>query len=77
MPYDEVELSEERACLGRLYFRVPGGIAYGQHWLNVQFAQSLIRVPFRILTSDEEKTLSKNYKDISRQVKDAFRKPKP
>ena len=77
MPYDEVELSKERACLGRLFFKIPGGIAYGQHWLNVQFEQSLIRVPFRILTADEEKTLSKNYKDISRQVKDAFRKPKP
>ena len=76
MPYDEVELSKERACLGRLYFHVPGGIAYGQHWLNVKFEQSLIRVPFRILTDDEEKLLSKNYKDISKQVKDAFRQKK-
>ena len=76
MPYDEVELSSRRACLGRLYFHVPGGIAYGQHWLNVKFEKSLVRVPFRILTSDEEKLLSKNYKSISKQVKDAFRKPK-
>ena len=35
---------------------------------------SLVRVPFRILTEDEEKLLSKNYKDISKQVKDAFKK---
>jgi len=75
MPFDEVELSSNRACVGRLYFRVPGGIAYGQHWLNVKFEKSLVRVPFRILTADEEKILSKNYKDISKQVKDAF-KPK-
>ncbi len=75
MPVDEVELSKERACLGRLFFKVPGGIKYGQHWLNVQFEKSLVRVPFRILTAEEEKTLSKNYKDISKQVKDAF-KPK-
>jgi hypothetical protein len=74
MAYDEVEISNTRACLGRLYFRVPGGIAYGQHWLNVKFPKSLIRVPFRILTEAEEKTLSKNYKDISKQVKDAFKK---
>ena len=53
---------------------MPGGIAYGQHWLNVKFEKSLVRVPFRILTKDEEKFLSKNYKDISKQVEDAFKK---
>jgi hypothetical protein len=74
LPRDDAELSTTRACLGRLYFRVPGGIAYGQHWLNVKFEKSLIRVPFRILTEDEEKLLSKNYKDISKQVEDAFKK---
>jgi len=26
MPCDEVELSDTRACLGRHYFHVPGGI---------------------------------------------------
>jgi hypothetical protein len=76
MAYDEVTLSSQRACLGRLYFHVPGGIKYGQHWLNVKFEKSLVRVPFRILTEEEEKTLSKNYKDISKQVKEAFSKPK-
>ena len=75
LPLDKMELSPDRACLGRLYFHVPGGIKYGQHWLNVKFAQSLVRVPFRILTKEEEKFLSKNYKSISKQVKDAF-KPK-
>ena len=39
LPYDEVDLSDDRACLGRLYFKIPGGIAYGQHWLNVKFAE--------------------------------------
>jgi hypothetical protein len=72
MPYDEVELSNRRACLGRLYFKIPGGIAYGQYWLNVKFEKSLIRVPFRILTEAEEKLLSKNYKSIEKQVKEAF-----
>ena len=62
MPYDEVELSNTRACLGRLFFHIPGGITYGQHWLNVKFEKSLVRVPFRILTKDEEKLLKKNYK---------------
>ena len=74
MPYDQVDLSDTRACLGRLYFRVPGGIAYGQHWLNVKFEKSLVRVPFRILTKEEEKLLSRNYKDIRKQVEDTFKK---
>jgi hypothetical protein len=75
MAYDQVELSNVRACLGRVFFKVPGGVTYGQHWLNVKFQDSLVRVPFRILTKDEEKFLSKNYKDISKQVEEAF-KPK-
>ena len=75
MPVDEVEVSNSRACLGRLYFNVPGGITYGQYWLNVKFEKSLVRVPFRILTKEEEKLMDKNYKSISQQVKDAF-KPK-
>jgi len=73
--WDQFEVSSDRACVGRLYFHVPGGIAYGQHWLNVKFPKSLVRAPFKILTAEEEKTLSKNYKSISKQVKDAF-KPK-
>ncbi len=74
MSWDEVELSSDRACTGRLYFQVPGGIKYGQHWLNVKFEKSLVRVPFRILTAEEDKMLEKNYKDISKQVKEAFSK---
>jgi len=75
LPQDFVDVLSDRACVGRLYFKVPGGIAYGQYWLNVKFKNSLVRVPFRILTADEEKLLSKNYKSIDKQVKDAF-KPK-
>ncbi len=42
----------------------------------MKFDQTLIRVPFRILTKDEEKMLSKNYKSIEKQVKEAFAPPK-
>lgn len=73
MAYDTVELSSRRGCVGRLFFQVPGGIKYGQHWLNVKFANSTVRVPFRILTKDEEQLLSKNFKDIRKQVQDAFK----
>jgi len=72
MAWDQFEVSDDRACVGRLYFHVPGGIKYGQHWLNVKFPKSVVRVPFRILTADEEKLLSRTYKDIRQQVKDAF-----
>src|SRR5262245_8171360 len=75
LPYDQVDLTNDRACLGRLYFKIPGGIAYGQHWLDVKFEKTTVRTPFRILTKDEEKFLSKNYKSIEKQVKEAF-KPK-
>jgi len=73
--WDEVELSNRRACAGRLFFKVPGGIKHGQYWLNVQFEKTLLRVPFKILTADEEKLLGKNYGDIRKQVQEAF-KPK-
>jgi hypothetical protein len=76
LPYEETELSDDRACVGRLYFPVPGGITYGQHFLNVKFQNSLVRVPFRILTKDEEQLVDKNYKDIEKQVEDAFRPAK-
>ncbi len=76
MAWDKVELTNQRACLGRLYFPVPDGVTYGQHWLNVKFANSLIRVPFRILTEEEDKLLDKHYGDIKKQVDEAFKKKK-
>ncbi len=45
-------------------------------WLNVKFEKSLIRVPLRILTKDEEKLLNKNFKSIQKQVEEAFAPPK-
>jgi hypothetical protein len=74
LAYEEVELSSIRGCVGRLYFKVPGGLKHGQYFLNVQFLNSLVRVPFRIMTAEEEKMLSKNWKDIKKQVDEAFKK---
>ena len=73
LPWDQVEVSKDRACVGQLYFHVPGGTKHGQYWLNVKFAQSVVRVPFRLLTEEEEKTLGKNFRDIKKQVEDSFR----
>ena len=74
MPWDQAEVTNSRACVGQLYFHVPGGTKYGQYWLNVKFAESVVRVPFRLLTEEEEKKLGKNYGNIKKQVDAAFRK---
>ena len=76
MPWNQADVTSSRACVGQLYFHVPGGTKYGQYWLNVKFAQSVVRVPFRLFTKEEEKTLGKNYGDIKKQVEAAFRKKK-
>ena len=67
--YDQFELSWQRACLGRLFFKMPEGkkIVPGQYWLNVQFADSIVQTPFRIMTKDEEKYLKKNWKDLKKE----------
>jgi len=74
--FDDVDLQSNRGCLGPLYFHIPGGIKYGQHWLNVQFKSSRVRVPFKIMTADEVKVASKTWKDIKKQVDAAFKKGK-
>lgn len=66
LSYDEVELSPDRGCLGRLFFHVPGGIKVGQHWLIVHFGDSEVQVPFRILTKDEQKAFGKTWEDIKK-----------
>jgi hypothetical protein len=67
LAWDSTELDWQRACAGRLFFRVPGGIKVGQHWLNIQFAGSSLEVPFRLLTEEEEKEFRKTWKDIKKQ----------
>lgn len=74
LPWDEAEVTNNRACMGQLYFHIPGGTKYGQYWLNIKFAQGVLRVPFRLLTEEEEKTLGKNFNSIKKQVDDAFRR---
>ena len=64
LSYDQVELNSVTGCLGRIYFRVPGGIKTGQHWLKVKFPTSEVQVPFRILTKEEEKEFRKTWEDL-------------
>ena len=73
MPREQVDLSGQRACVGRVFFKIPGGIQHGQHWLTVQFAKSVVRVPFRILTKEEEKEFAGKWKDIKKEHEKAFK----
>jgi len=71
LTYDQVELNSQNGCLGRIYFRIPGGIKTGQHWLKVKFAKGEVQVPFRILTKEEEKEFRKTWEDLKEEHDDA------
>ena len=45
---------------------MPGGIKVGQHWLIVNFGESEVQVPFRILTKEEAKQFEKSWQDIKK-----------
>jgi hypothetical protein len=68
LSYDQVELSWQRVCMGRLYFKVPGGVQVGQHFLNIKFANSEVQVPFRTVSKEDEKILSKKWEEIQKEI---------
>jgi hypothetical protein len=68
LSFDQFEASFERACVGRLFFKIPGKIQVGQHWLVVKFATSEVQVPFRILTPEEEKVARKKWEDFKKAL---------
>jgi len=70
--YDQVELNYNRACVGRLFFKVPGGIQTGQHWLVVKFAKSEVQVPFRILTKEEAKAFKDNWQEFQKALEESW-----
>jgi hypothetical protein len=67
--FDRFDISWQRNCFGRLFFKLPEGqtIEPGQYWLEVQFAGSTVEVPFRIMTKEEEKFLKKNWKNLKKE----------
>lgn len=66
LAYDHVDISDVRDCMGRIYFKVPGGIVPGQYWLQVQFATSMVQVPFRVFTKEQEKDFRKQWEDLKK-----------
>jgi len=64
---DQVELSYNRACGGRLFFKIPGGVQYGTYNLNVKFDKTTVRVPFEIMTKDGVKKLEEELKKMKKK----------
>lgn len=73
LAYDQVDLSDTRDCMGRIYFKVPGGIQTGQYWLNVQFATTVVQVPFRVFTKEQEKDFRKQWEDLKKAHDETFK----
>jgi len=67
LSFDQFEVNSQRACLGRIFFHVPGKIQTGQHYLLVKFENSMVEVPFRILTKAEEKEFRKTWKGLKKE----------
>lgn len=44
--FDEVTVNDKRACFGRLFFKIPGGIQAGRWTLGIDQPESEIRIPF-------------------------------
>ena len=67
LAYDQVTLSRRLACVGRVYFHLPEGIKDGQYYLNLKFKESVVQVPFRIFTDEEQKEFNKSWKGIKKE----------
>jgi hypothetical protein len=65
--YDQVELASQTACVGVLYFHVPGGIQYGNYNLDVKFANSIVKVPMEIMNKEREQEFTKEWKEALKE----------
>jgi hypothetical protein len=45
-----VWVNQDRACEGRLYFPIPGGVQAGHYELRIDLKESKVRIPFQIGT---------------------------
>jgi hypothetical protein len=73
LSHDTVDLGNDRDCLGRLYFHLPGGIQVGQYFLNVRFATSTIQVPFRVFTKEQSEDFRKQWQDLKKAHDASFK----
>ena len=69
LSFDEVTVDDRSACIGRIYFQVPEGIQLGNYNFDVQFAGSIVRVPFKIMTKEEAKAFDQEWKQEEKKEK--------
>lgn len=71
LTFTQVSLDPNSACGGRLYWIIPDGIQYGQHFLNIQLPGGVMKVPFRIMTKAELKEAKAKVKEWEKEQKAA------
>jgi hypothetical protein len=76
LTYTQFSMNPSSACGGRLYWIVPEGIKYGQHFLNIQLPDQVMNVPFKIMTKDELKEAKAMVKEWQNEQKAAAKAEK-
>jgi hypothetical protein len=69
LSFSQFSMTPNSACGGRLYWIIPGGIQYGRHFLNIQFPDQIMQVPFTIMTKDELKEAKAKVKEWQKEQK--------
>ena len=67
--FDQVDVGSDRACVGRVYFHIPGGVQLGNYNLDVKFANSVVKVPVEIMTEEQAKEFEKKWKEAMKKAK--------
>lgn len=70
LTYTQFSMGPDSFCAGRLYFVIPDGIEYGQHFLNIQIPGQVMRVPFKIMTKEELKEAKAMVKQWEKEQKE-------
>jgi hypothetical protein len=46
--FDRLSLNDRRACQGRFFFKIPGGVQPGKWVLGMDLEETKVRIPFTI-----------------------------
>ncbi len=76
LAYDQVSLSPDRHCVGRLYFQIPDGIQYGRHFLRAALHETTLEAPFTIMSKEELKAFKKELKAAEKERKQRLKEEK-
>jgi hypothetical protein len=50
--FDQVTVNDRRACEGKLFFYIPGGVQPGRYVLGMDLEEDEIRIPFTMEAVD-------------------------